>query len=320
MSWNNTFPSSKNMENKVEKFKSGFVTLIGRPNVGKSTLLNYLVGEKIAIVSSRPQTTRNIIRGIVTFDEAQVIFLDTPGIINLNQVKTPIDRYIIEEALKSLEGVDLIIVMVEPFAISKEDEFIKFIKVILQDLKGVKKPVFLAINKMDKVKKIQLDSLQKEYRALFPFTQIIPISAKKGTNLSILMGEVIQHLPSHPAYYSSNLITDQPERILVAELIREKIFLLTRQEIPYSTLIKVESFEERDRNLIYIRATIYVEHPSQKGILIGKGGGRIKQIGKLAREEIEERLGCRIYLDLRVGIKKKWRRRKESLKELGYQI
>jgi len=134
MSWSSTFPSSKNMENKVEKFKSGFVTLIGRPNVGKSTLLNYLVGEKVAIVSSRPQTTRNIIRGIVTFDEAQVIFLDTPGIINLNQVKAPVDRYIIKEALKSLEGMDLIIVMVEPFAISEEDEFIKFIKVISNSL------------------------------------------------------------------------------------------------------------------------------------------------------------------------------------------
>jgi len=307
------------MENKVGKFKSGFVTLIGRPNVGKSTLINYLVGEKIAIVSSRPQTTRNIIQGIVTFDEAQVIFLDTPGIINLNQVKIPVDRYIIKEALKSLEGVDLIIVMVEPFAISKEDEFIKFIRVVLENLKGVKKPVFLAINKSDKVNPSQLNSLQKEYRGLFPFTQIIPISAKKGTNLSILMGEVIQHLPSHPAYYSSNLITDQPERILVAELIREKIFLLTRQEVPYSTLIKVGSFEERRKNLIYIQATIYVEHPSQKGILIGKSGGMIKQIGKLARGEIEERLGCQVYLDLRVGVKKKWRRRKESLKELGYE-
>lgn len=307
------------MENKVGKFKSGFVTLIGRPNVGKSTLINYLVGEKIAIVSSRPQTTRNIIQGIVTFDEAQVIFLDTPGIINLNQVKIPVDRYIIKEALKSLEGVDLIIVMVEPFAISKEDEFIKFIRVVLENLKGVKKPVFLAINKSDKVNPSQLNSLQKEYRGLFPFTQIIPISAKKGTNLSILMGEVIQHLPSHPAYYSSNLITDQPERILVAELIREKIFLLTRQEVPYSTLIKVGSFEERRKNLIYIQATIYVEHPSQKGILIGKSGGMIKQIGKLARKEIEERLGCQVYLDLRVGVKKKWRRRKESLKELGYE-
>jgi len=298
----------------MEKFKSGFVTLIGRPNVGKSTLLNYLVGEKITIVSPRPQTTRNIIRGIVTFDEAQVIFLDTPGILNLNRVETPIDRYIIEEALKSLDGVDLIVVMVEPFAISEEDKF------ILENLKGVKKPVFLAINKIDRVKKNQLESLQKEYENLFSFAQIVPISAKRGTNISILMGEVIQHLPFHPAYYSSDLITDQPERILVAELIREKIFLLTRQEIPYSTLIKVESFEERKENLVYIGATIYVEHSSQKGILIGRSGQMIREIGKLSRKDIEERLGCHIYLDLRVGVKKGWRRRKESLRELGYEM
>lgn len=298
----------------MEKFKSGFVTLIGRPNVGKSTLLNYLVGEKIAIVSPRPQTTRNVIRGIVTFDEAQVIFLDTPGIINLNQVKIPLNRYIIKEALKSLEGVDLITVMVEPFAISEKDKF------ILENLKRLKKPIFLAINKMDRVKKPQLEFLQGEYRELFPFTQIIPISAKRGTNVSILMGEIIQRLPPHPPYYSSSLITDQPERILVAELIREKIFLLTREEIPYSTLIKVESFEERRENLIYIQAVIYVEHSSQKGILIGKSGEMIKQIGMLARKDIEERLGCQVYLDLRVGVKKKWRRRRESLRDLGYEM
>jgi len=298
----------------VEKFKSGFVTLIGRPNVGKSTLLNYLVGEKITIVAPQPQTTRNIIRGIVTFDEAQVIFLDTPGILNLNKVKTPIDRYIIEEALKSLDGVDLIVVIVEPFAISEEDKF------ILENLKKVKKPVFLAINKMDRVKKPQLESLQKEYRDLFLFTRAISVSAKRGTNISILMGEIIQHLPPHSPYYPSDSITDQPERILVAELIREKIFLLTRQEIPYSALIKVESFEERKKNLIYIQAAIYVEHSSQKGILIGKSGEMIKQIGMLARKDIEERLGCQIYLDLRVGVKKKWRRRKESLRDLGYGV
>lgn len=298
----------------MDKFKSGFVALIGKPNVGKSTLINCLVGEKIAIVSSRPQTTRNIIQGIVTFDEAQIIFLDTPGIINLNQIKTPVDKYIVKEALKNLKGIDLIIMMVGPFTISMADKF------VLRNLKGVEKSVFLAINKMDRVQGVQLDSLQKEYRNLFPFTQIIPISAKKGTNLSILVGKVIQYLPPHPPYYSSNLITNQPERILVAELIREKIFLLTRQEIPYSTLIKIESFEERKENLIYIQAVIYAEYSSQKGILIGKSANMIKQIGKLAREEIEERLGCRVYLDLRVGVKKEWRKQKDSLKKIGYEI
>ncbi len=298
----------------MKKFKAGFVTLIGKPNVGKSTLVNQLVGEKIAITSTRPQTTRNIIQGIVTFDEAQMIFLDTPGIINLTQTKTLIDQHTIEEALKSLEGVDLVSVMVEPTPISEEDKF------ILENLKKIKKPVFLVINKIDEIKDLQLESLKKEYLNLFPFTRIIPISAKKGTNLSILVGEMIQYLPPHPAYYSSDLITDQPERVLVAELIREKIFILTRQEIPYSVILKVEQFEERKKDLIYIRAAIYVEHNSQKGILIGKSGKMIKDIGKLARKDIEKHLGCRVYLDLWVGVKKDWRKDKKSLKEMGYRL
>jgi len=298
----------------MDEFRSGFVTLIGRPNVGKSTLLNYLVGEKITIVSPRPQTTRNIIRGIVTFDEAQVIFLDTPGIINLNEARTPVDKYIIEEALKSLDGVDLIVVVVEPFGIREEDSF------VLENLQRVKKPVFLAINKIDRVKRFQLDSLEKEYRDLFPFVQVIPISAKMGTNITILMGEIIRHLPVHSPYYSPDMITDQPERVLVAELIREKIFSLTRQEIPYSVMVKVESFEERRKDLVYIRGIIYVEHSSQKGILIGKKGRMIKRIGELARKDVEERLGCRVYLDLQVGVKKGWRKQRESLREFGYEI
>lgn len=298
----------------MKEFKAGFVSLIGKPNVGKSTLVNQLVGEKIAITSTRPQTTRNIIQGIVTFEEAQIIFLDTPGIINLTQTKTLIDRHLIKETFKSLEGVDIISVMVEPPLISEKDKF------ILENLKKIERPVFLVINKIDKIKDFQLESLEKEYLNLFPFARIIPISAKKGTNLSIFVGEIIQYLPPHPAYYSSDLITDQPERILVAELIREKIFILTRQEIPYSVMLKVEQFEERKKDLIYIRAAIYVEHDSQRGILIGKSGKMIKDIGKLARQDIEKHLGCRVYLDLWVGVKKDWRKDKESLKEMGYSL
>jgi len=222
----------------MENLKAGFVTLIGKPNAGKSTLINQLVGEKIAITSAKPQTTRNVIRGVVTFDEAQVVFLDTPGIINLTQVKNLVDRHIIEEALRSLEGVDLIAVIVEPFTVSPEDRF------ILENLKNIPKPVFLVINKIDKIKPHELDSIKSEYETLFSFVKIVPISAKKGTNLSILMGEMIQHLPLHPAYYGSDLITDQPERILVAELIREKIFDLTHDEIPYSVMLKVDQFEK----------------------------------------------------------------------------
>lgn len=298
----------------MKNFKTGFVTVIGKPNVGKSTLVNKLIGEKIAITSPRPQTTRNIIKGIVTFDEAQVIFLDTPGIIDLNKTKTVIDRHIIEEALKSLEGTDLIVVIVEPFPTHEEDRF------IFKKLKEVKKPVFLVINKMDKIKESQLESLKKDYSDLFLFTRVIPISAKKGTNLSILMGEIIEHLPYHSIYYPAEFITDQPERILAAELIREKIFFLTHAEIPYSTIVKVDQFEERKEGLLYILGIIYVEQKSQKGILIGKSGKMIKDIGSLARKDIEKRFGCQVYLDLWVRVKKNWRRRKESLREMGYNI
>ena len=297
-----------------DNFRAGFVTLIGKPNVGKSTLLNQLVGEKIAIVSPRPQTTRNVIKGIVTFDEAQVIFLDTPGIISLNKTRTLVDRHIIEEALRSLEGIDLIAIVVEPFSISEEDKF------ILQKLKKINKPAFLVINKIDKIKESQLESLKEDYSDLFLFSRIIPISAKKGSNLSIFMGEIIQHLPYHSIYYPSDFITDQPERILVSELIREKIFILTRAEIPYSTMVKVSQFEERKEGPIYIRVIIYVEQKSQKGILIGKSGKMIKEIGSLARKEIEKRLGCQVYLDLWVAVKKNWRRQKKSLKEMGYAL
>ena len=296
-------------------FKSGFVSLIGKPNVGKSTLINYLVGDKIAVISEKPQTTRNLIRGIVTFEEAQMVLVDTPGIIRLTETKTPIDRHIIERALRGLEGVDLIVLMVDSSSpISEEDKF------IIENLRKIEKVVFLAINKIDKIKENQLRLLWQDYENLFPFVRIIPISAKKGTNISILAGEMIQYLPVHPPYYSSDLITDQPERILVAELIREKIFALARQEIPYSVLVKVNQFEQRKKDLTYIQATLYVEHSSQKGILIGQAGKMIKMIGEMARGEIEERLGCRIYLELRVGVKKGWRRRKESLKELGYEL
>ncbi|TET43641.1 GTPase Era [Candidatus Aerophobetes bacterium] len=295
-------------------FKSGFISLIGKPNVGKSTLINYLVGDKIAIISEKPQTTRNIIQGIVTFEEAQIVFLDTPGIVRLNETKTLIDRHIIKQALRRLEGADLIVLIVDSSSISEEDKF------IIENLRKIKKAVFLAINKIDKIKESELNSLCQDYENLFPFTRIIPISARKGTNISILVGEMIQYLPPHPPYYSSDLITDQPERILVAELIREKIFALARQEIPYSVLVRVNQFEQRRKDLIYIQATLYVEYSSQKGILIGRAGKMIKMIGEMARGEIEGRLGCQIYLELRVSVKKAWRRRKESLKDLGYEL
>jgi len=295
-------------------FKAGFVTLIGRPNVGKSTLLNKLVGEKIAIISPRPQTTRNIIKGVITFEEAQIVFVDTPGLTQVEKAPTIIDKKIIEETLMGIEGVDVVVFVVDENEPCSEDYF------IMDHLKKVKKPVILTVNKVDKIKQYRALSIIEKYQGYFPFNRSIPISAKKGTNLSILVGEIINYLPFHPPYYPSDLITDQAERVLVAELIREKIFELTHQEVPYSVLVKVDEFKERTHELIYISATIYVEHPSQRGILIGKKGGMIKKIGQLARKEIESRLGCRIYLSLRVGVKKDWRKKIDSLKELGFDI
>jgi GTP-binding protein Era len=301
------------MEEKTQ-YKAGFVTLVGKPNVGKSTLLNKLVGDKIAITSSRPQTTRNIIRGVVSFEEAQIVFIDTPGLMQIENAPTPVDKKILEETLRGLEGVDVVVAIVEPGKPSSEDLF------ILNNLKEIRKPVILALNKMDKIKEAEINAFISGYEKYFPFNKSIPISAKKGTNLSILVGEIIQYLPPHPPYYSSDLVTDQAERILVAEFIREKVFELTRQEIPYSVIVKVQEFKERTQNLTYISATIYTEHSSQKGILIGKKGSMIKKIGQLARKEIENRLSCRIYLDLNVGVKKDWRKKVESLKEIGFEL
>lgn len=296
------------------RFKAGFVTLVGKPNVGKSTLLNKLIGDKIAITSPRPQTTRNIIRGIATFDEAQIVFIDTPGLTRIEEAPSPVDRKILEETLKGIEGVDVVTFLAEPGEPSSEDLF------ILDNLKRIKKPVILAMNKIDKVKESQTEFLLSHYQNYFSFNNSIPISAKKGTNLSILVGEIIQYLPVHPPYYPSDIVTDQPERVLVAELIREKVFELTRQEVPYSVIVKVHEFKERTNNLTYISATIYTEHSSQKGILIGKRGSMIKKIGQLARREIENLLNCRVYLDLRVGVKKGWRRKIESFKDIGFEI
>ncbi len=301
------------MQEKTQ-FKAGFVTLVGKPNVGKSTLLNKIIGDKIAITSPRPQTTRNIIKGVVTFEEAQIIFIDTPGLTQFEEAATPVDKKIIEATLMGLEGVDIIVFIAEPKEMTSEDRF------ILDSLKKIKKPVILALNKTDKIKSHQADFLISHYQEYFPFQRTIPISAKRGTNISILVGEIINYLPYHSPYYSSDLVTDQAERTLAAEFIREKIFELTRNEIPYSVMVKVHDFKERTNNLIYINATIYTEHSSQKGILIGKRGRMIKKIGELARKEIESRFNCRVYLDLKVGVKKGWRKDVTSLKDLGFEV
>ena len=300
-------------------FKSGFVAIIGRPNVGKSTLLNAILGEKIAIVSEKPQTTRNRIRGIKNTENCQIIFLDTPGI---HEAKGYLNEFMVKEALSALEDVDVIIYLVEAIKKIKDEEF------IIQNLKKVKCPVILGINKVDIVRKDNILPLIDEYSKAFPFKEIIPLSAMKGVGIDELLKIVIELLPEGPKYFPEDILTDQAERFIVAEIIREKVFELTRQEIPYSTAVVVEKFKENPkkkpgpagikRGIVSISATINVERDSQKGIIIGKGGTMLKEIGTRARMDIERLLGTKVFLELFVRVQKDWTKDKRALKEFGY--
>jgi len=300
-------------------FKSGFVAIIGRPNVGKSTLLNAILGEKIAIVSEKPQTTRNRIRGIKNTKNCQIIFLDTPGI---HEAKGYLNEFMVKEALSALEDVDVIIYLVEAIKKIKDEEF------IIQNLKKVKCPVILGINKVDIVRKDNILPLIDEYSKAFPFKEIIPLSAMKGVGIDELLKIVIELLPEGPKYFPEDILTDQAERFIVAEIIREKVFELTRQEIPYSTAVVVEKFKENPKKkpvpagikqgIVSISATINVERDSQKGIIIGKGGTMLKEIGTRARMDIERLLGTKVFLELFVRVQKDWTKDKRALKEFGY--
>ncbi len=298
-------------EERSQSFKSGFVAIIGRPNAGKSTLLNRFLGEKIAIVSEKPQTTRNRILGIKNTPDAQIIFLDTPGIhrarskLNQTMVKTALATY------NEVDGVCFMIAMDHPD--HEENDF------ILETLINVTQPVFLVINKIDLVAKGNLLPIIERYSKYRPFEQIVPISALKGDGADILLGELKKVLPEGPQLFPEDMVTDLPERFLVAELIREKVFLLTREEIPYATAVEVETFQEKaEKNLIVIQATIQVERDSQKGILIGEKGQMLKEIGRLARKEIEALLGARVFLELWVKVEKDWREDSRALRRLGY--
>ena len=295
----------------MPQFKSGFVSIIGRPNVGKSTLLNAILGEKIAIVSKKPQTTRNKIRGIKNTEDAQIIFLDTPGI---HTTKGYLNEFMIKEAMSSLKDVDNIIYLVEATKnIGEEDVF------IIKNLNNVKCHIILGINKVDMAPKDKLLPLIDEYSRLFPFKEIIPLSAAKGEGIDKLLRLIIELLPEGPKYFQEELLTDLPERFIAAEIIREKVFELTKQEIPYSTAVVVERFkEDPKKKLVSISATINIERDSQKGIIIGKGGGMLKQIGTRARIDIERLLGTKVYLELFVKVLKDWTKDKRLLKEFGY--
>jgi len=298
-------------EVKRSGFKSGFISIIGRPNVGKSTLLNLLLGEKIAIVSDKPQTTRNRILGIKNHPAGQIIFLDTPGI---HRAQSRLNRSMVKVALATYSEVDGVCFMIEADrSDNDENDF------ILETLTKIEKPVFLVINKIDLVPKSDLLPIMERYSRLRSFEQIIPISALLGDGVETFVDELLKILPEGPRLFPEDMITDLPERFLVAELIREKVFQLTQEEIPYATAVVVEDFKEREeKNLIVIRATIQVERESQKGILIGKRGRMLKEIGRLAREEIEALLGARVFLELWVKEEKSWREDPQALRRLGY--
>jgi GTP-binding protein Era len=299
-------------EEETPGFKSGFVSLIGRPNVGKSTLLNCLLGEKIAIVSPKPQTTRNRILGIKNLPAAQMIFLDTPGI---HRSKTMMNQSMVRTALATLQEVDVICLLIEADSPDHEEN-----DWILENLQKVQKPVLLAINKIDRIPKGNLLPIMERYSRKRPFEQILPISALMGQGIDILVNELLKILPEGPRLFPEDMVTDLPERFLAAEMIREKVFHLTREEIPYATAVVIEDFKEREeKNLVFIRATIQVERDSQKGILIGGKGRMLKEIGRLAREEIESLLGVRVFLELWVKVEENWREDARALRRLGIQ-
>lgn len=293
------------------RFKSGFVTIIGRPNVGKSTLMNHLIGQKISIISDKPQTTRNRIQTIITNDQSQVIFIDTPGI---HKPKNKLGDYMNKTAVSTLNEVDVVLWLVEPDKeIGKGDKFIS------EQLASVKTPVFLIINKIDTISKEDLLQVINTYKDLYIFKEIIPISAINGENTETIMELINNYLEEGPQFFPNDMITDQPERQLVAELIREKALNLLQQEIPHGLAVIIDQMIEREDKEIYdIDATIVCERDSHKGIIIGKQGAMLKKIGTLARYDIEALLGIKVNLKLWVKVKKNWRDSEFLMKNYGF--
>jgi len=295
-----------------EKFRSGFVAIIGRPNVGKSTLLNCILGEKLVITSDKPQTTRNRIQGIHNIDGGQIVFIDTPGI---HKGRSRLNRYMVNEAGAALEGVDIVLFLVD--ATGKPPQQFE----LLQERLGkIDAPVILIVNKIDLVSREQLIIKLAEYGKLHNFKEIVPLSAAKGEGVDRLDRLILPLLPEGPAYFPDDILTDSPERFVVAEIIREKVFRHTGDEIPYAVAVNVEDFDEGEGNgLIRISAVISVERETQKGIVIGKGGAMLKKVGTLARKEIEQLLGTKVFLELFVRVRKDWTGSKNMMKELGYE-
>ncbi len=294
-----------------KNFHSGFVSLIGRPNVGKSTLMNLLIGEKISIISSKPQTTRNKIQTILTTDTMQVIFVDTPGI---HKAKSKLGDYMVKSAETSLNDVDIVLYLIEPYEKIKDSD-----KEILERLEKVNTPVFLVINKIDTVEKPQLLKVIENYSREYSFAEIIPLSALKGKNQETLLENIEKYLPEGPKYFPEDMITDQPEKQIVSEIIREKALYLLQDEIPHGIAVEITSMKHRkDKDIMDIDATIYCERDSHKGIIIGKQGSMLKKIGSNARRDIQRFLGSQINLQIWIKVKKDWRDSDFLLKNFGY--
>ena len=298
------------MNETVKHYKSGFVAVVGRPNVGKSTLLNQIIGQKIAIVSDTPQTTRNRILGILTLPDAQILFLDTPGI---HKPQHRLGEYMVNSARSALREVDLILFVSDVTeSVGPGERF------IIDMLKDEKTPVVLVLNKVDLVAKDKLLPIISQYSAFRDFAAIVPVSALAGSNVDRLLSVIKDLLPEGPQYYPEDEVTDQPERVVAAEFIREKIFRLTREEIPHSTAVEVEEMKTRPNGDVFLRATIYVERESQKGIIIGAKGAMLKEIGQQARLDMENIFGSRFFVDLWVKVKNDWRNKEGSLRMFGY--
>ena len=295
----------------TKPFKSGFVAIVGRPNVGKSTFMNYVLGQKIAIMSDKAQTTRNKIQGVYTKDDAQIVFLDTPGI---HKPKHELGEFMVKSAYSALKEVDAVLFMVN---VSEKrgpgDDF------IIEKLKGIKTPIFLVLNKIDLVTPEVLLERVESYKDALDFAGVFPISVLQGNHVNELMEGLINALPEGPQYYPADQITDHPEYFVVSELIREKILQLTQEEIPHSVAVTVDKMQKDEFDKVHVYANIIVERKSQKGIIIGKGGRLLKEIGTRARRDIQQLLGNKVYLELWVKVEKDWRKRKSNLQEYGYK-
>ncbi|MBE3556602.1 MAG: GTPase Era [Firmicutes bacterium] len=297
-------------------YHSGFVTLIGRPNVGKSTLLNRLVGTKLSIVSEKPQTTRNVIRGVVFRPDGQIVFLDTPG---LHQPKSALERFMVQAAQKTLDDVDVVVWMTDATMHSGDQD-----REIASLLAAVHTPVLLAVNKIDAVSKGEVVVALDRYTALYPFTAVYPISATRGDGVDALLDDLFERMPEGPPYFPEGTVTDLPESVLVAEIIREKILQLTHAEVPHAVAVVVEEMAERTPQhpekppYLEVRATIYVERESQKQIVIGKNGQMLRKIGTEARQELEALLGIHLFLSLWVKVREEWRNRPSALRAFGF--